>query len=133
MEGAQTGQTARTAQTAQTARAAQTAQATQTAQWRETINLDELWEGDMTSVTVEGQDVLLINVAGQVRAYANTCPHQAGPLDEGDFDGETLICARHLWEFDAGTGCGINPDNARLTVFGCTVDDDGTIWVDIGR
>ena len=26
-----------------------------------------------------------MNVGGQVRAYANTCPHQAGPLDEGDF------------------------------------------------
>ena len=76
------------------ARAAQTAQAGadpgagRNSQWRETINLDELWEGDMTSVTVEGEDVLLINVGGQVRAYANTCPHQAGPLDEGDFDGE---------------------------------------------
>ena len=33
-----------------------------------------------------------MNVGGQVRAYANTCPHQAGPLDEGDFDGETLVC-----------------------------------------
>jgi toluene monooxygenase system ferredoxin subunit len=115
------------------AQTAQTGQATQAAQWRETINLDELWEGDMTSVTVEGENVLLINVGGQVRAYANTCPHQAGPLDEGDFDGETLICARHLWEFDADTGCGINPDNARLTVFGCKVVDDGTICVDIGR
>ena len=115
------------------ARTAQNTQTAQSEQWRQTISLDELWEGDMTSVTVDGEDVLLINVGGQVRAYANTCPHQAGPLDEGDFDGETLICARHLWEFDAGTGCGINPDNARLTVFGCKVGDDGMIWVDIGR
>ena len=116
-----------------TVEGARTAQTAQSEQWRETINLDELWEGDMTSVTVEGEAVLLINVGGQVRAYANTCPHQAGPLDEGDFDGETLICARHLWEFDADTGCGVNPDNARLTVFGCKVGDDGMIWVDIGR
>ena len=40
------------APTAQTAQAAQPAQA---AQWRETISLDDLWEGDMTSVTVEGR------------------------------------------------------------------------------
>ena len=118
---------------AQTAQPSQAARTSQTAQWRETISLDDLWEGDMTSVTVEGQEVLLINVDGQVRAYANTCPHQAGPLDEGDFDGETLVCARHLWEFDADTGCGINPDNARLTAFGCQVGEDGTIWVDVGR
>ena len=115
------------------ARTAQTAQTARTQQWRETISLDDLWEGDMSSVTVDGENVLLMNVGGQVRAYANTCPHQAGPLDEGDFDGETLVCARHLWEFDAATGCGINPDNAKLTVFGCKVDGDGTIWVDVGR
>ncbi|HZC61807.1 MAG TPA: Rieske 2Fe-2S domain-containing protein [Streptosporangiaceae bacterium] len=124
---------ARTAQTARTAQASEAEQTARTPQWRETINLDELWEGDMTSVTVEGEDVLLMNVGGEVRAYANTCPHQAGPLDEGDFDGETLVCSRHLWEFDAATGCGINPDNARLTVFGCKVGEDGIIWVDVGR
>jgi toluene monooxygenase system ferredoxin subunit len=102
-----------------------------TAQWRETINIDELWEGDMTAVTVDGENVLLINVGGQVRAYANRCPHQAGALDEGDFDGATLTCLRHLWEFDADTGCGINPASAQLKSFGCKVDDGGTICVDI--
>jgi toluene monooxygenase system ferredoxin subunit len=107
-------------------------EAAMTARWRETVNIDELWEGDMTSVVVDGEDVLLINVAGQVRAYSNRCPHQAGPLDEGDFDGETLTCLRHLWEFDADTGCGINPASAHLTTFGCEVRHDGTIWVDVG-
>lgn len=104
-----------------------------TAQWRETVNIDDLWEGDMAPVTVNGENVLLINVGGQVRAYSNRCPHQAGALDEGDFDGEKLTCLRHMWEFDADTGCGINPDNARLKTFGCKVEDDGTICVDIGR
>ena len=102
--------------------------------WRDTrVTLDDLWEGDMTSVTIEGDDVLLINVAGQVRAYTNLCPHQDGPLADGDFDGQTLTCLRHLWEFDADTGCGINPANAQLKVFGCKVDDEGAIWVDVGR
>ncbi len=59
-------------------------------------------------------NVLLVNVDGQVRAYSNRCPPGLA-LDEGDLDGETLTCARHLWEFNAGTGCGINPDNAQLT------------------
>ncbi len=47
--------------------------------------------------------------------------------------GETLTCAKHLWEFNAATGHGINPDDARLTGFGCQVGDDGTIYVDVGR
>jgi toluene monooxygenase system ferredoxin subunit len=54
-------------------------------------------------------------------------------LDEGDLDGETLTCARHLWEFNALTGSGINPAAAQLKGYGCEVRDDGTIYVDIGR
>ncbi len=105
----------------------------QTARWRETINLDDLWEGEMTAVAVDGEVVLLVNLDGTVLAYSNRCPHQASALDEGDLGGQTLTCAKHLWEFNAATGCGINPDDAQLTRFGCQVGEDGTIYVDIGR
>ena len=101
--------------------------------WRETISLDDLWEGDMTEVVVDSEPVLLVNVDGVVRAYANRCPHQASPLDEGDLDGTTLTCARHLWEFDVSTGLGINPAGVPLRGFGCQVGEDGIIYVDIGR
>ncbi len=104
-----------------------------TTQWRETINVEDLWEGEMTAVLVDGEAVLLVNVDGDVHAYSNRCPHQASALDEGDLDGEKLICATHLWEFNAATGCGINPDNARLQRFGCQIGGDGTIYVDIGH
>ena len=104
-----------------------------TAPWRDTINVDDLWEGDMTAVLVDGEGVLLVNIDGQVRAYSNRCPHQASALDEGDLDGDTLTCAKHMWEFNATTGRGINPDDAQLKSFGCRVGDDGTIYVDIGR
>jgi toluene monooxygenase system ferredoxin subunit len=107
---------------------------TMTTQWRQTsVNIDDLWDGDMTSVAVEGEAVLIVNVDGEVHAYSNRCPHQASPLDEGDLDGRTLTCVKHMWEFSAVTGCGINPDDARLKGFGCRVEDDGTISVDLGR
>jgi toluene monooxygenase system ferredoxin subunit len=93
------------------------------------MELDELWEGDLTGVRVGTTDVLLINVDGQVRAYENRCPHQAWPLDEGDLDGRELTCANHLWVFDALTGEGINPDDADLKPFPVKVDENGTIWV----
>jgi toluene monooxygenase system ferredoxin subunit len=105
-----------------------------TARWRETeVSLDDLWEGDMTAVSVDGVPVLLVNVDGEVRAYANRCPHQASALDEGDLDGATLTCAKHLWEFNAVTGRGINPDDARLVPYRCRVADDGAISVEVGQ
>jgi toluene monooxygenase system ferredoxin subunit len=98
-------------------------------EWTPVMELDELWEGDLTGVRVGTTDVLLINVDGQVRAYENRCPHQAWPLDEGDLDGRELTCANHLWVFDALTGEGINPDNAELTPFPVKIDENGMIWV----
>jgi toluene monooxygenase system ferredoxin subunit len=51
------------------------------------MELDELWEGDMTGVQVGTTSVLVVNVDGEIRAYENRCPHQAWPLEEGDLDG----------------------------------------------
>jgi toluene monooxygenase system ferredoxin subunit len=102
-----------------------------TDQWHEAMNLDDLWEGEMDAVDIAGTSVLLVNVDGDVRAYRNRCPHQASPLHEGDLDGDTITCARHLWEFDARSGQGVNPDNCRLVAYPCRVTDDGTIQVSL--
>lgn len=105
--------------------------ASATMQWHETMHIDDLWEGDMAPVDVEGTKVLLLNVDGEVKAYQNRCPHQAWSLDEGDFDGETLTCVRHLWTFDASSGQGINPDDSHLISHPCEVGDDGMIRVGV--
>jgi len=39
---------------------------------------------------------------------------------------------RHSWEFDARSGCGINPSDCELTRYPCIVNDDGMICVDVG-
>jgi toluene monooxygenase system ferredoxin subunit len=93
------------------------------------MELDELWEGDMTGVKVGTTSVLLVNVDGEIRAYENRCPHQAWPLEEGDLDGRELTCVNHHWVFDAVTGKGINPDDCALNSFAVQVDDNGMICV----
>lgn len=105
---------------------------TLTQQWHEVSHLDDLWEGEMEAVEVEGKPVVLINIDGEVWAYQNRCPHQAWPLDDGDLEDEKLTCANHLWEFDVTTGKGINPANCSLVGYQCKVDDDGAIWVCVG-
>jgi toluene monooxygenase system ferredoxin subunit len=103
-----------------------------TSQWQQASHLDDLWEGDMEGVEIGEEKVLLVNVEGEVRAYRNVCPHQASALDEGDFDGETITCARHLWVFDALSGRGVNPENSQLHTFACRVTETGEIVVDLG-
>ena len=63
----------------------------------------------MIGVAVEGTPVLLINVEGIVHAYVDACPHLGTPLSRGSLRGSVLTCATHQWQFDAQTGCGINP------------------------
>ncbi|MBV6755015.1 Rieske (2Fe-2S) protein [Rhodococcus opacus] len=98
-------------------------------QWHKVLHLDDLWEGEMESVEVDGKPVLLINHDGDVLAYQNRCPHQEWPLNDGDLEDKKLTCAQHLWEFDVTTGKGINPSTCSLVTYQCKVDDNGDILV----
>ena len=93
------------------------------------LKADDVWAGEMVPVTVEGWKLLLVNADGQIKIYANRCPHQETPLEEGILDGNVLTCTSHLWEFDARTGIGINPASARLEPFELRVDEDGQLSV----
>ena len=84
----------------------------------------------MVGVEVGSTSILLVNVDGEVRAYDNRCPHQATPLSEGDLDGEVLTCRAHLWEFNALTGRGINPESSKLIRFPVRIEN-GMIYVEI--
>jgi toluene monooxygenase system ferredoxin subunit len=91
----------------------------------EVAGADELWEGDVLGVDVEGAPVLLVSLAGgELRAYQGGCPHQEQPLSDGDVDGEVLTCSGHLWEFDLRTGRGVNPAGCRLAAYEVRRDDD---------
>lgn len=89
--------------------------------WQAVMPAADLWEGELTGVELCGTKIVLLNVAGEIRAFADCCPHLGGQLSEGALDGCTLTCANHLWEFDALTGKGTNPGNCRLTALGTRV------------
>ena len=84
---------------------------------------EDLWKGELTAVQLGGTKIVLLNVAGEIRAFADRCPHLGSQLSDGDLDRCTLTCAGHLWEFDALTGKGTNPGNCQLTVFDTRVKD----------
>lgn len=85
--------------------------------WQVVMPAEDLWEGEMTGIQLGGTKIVLLNVGGEIRAFEDRCPHLGSRLSEGDLNGCTLTCAKHLWEFDAQTGKGANPTNCQLTVF----------------
>lgn len=60
-------------------------------------------------VEVEGCEIALFNLNGEIKAINAVCPHQGGPLHEGGLHGDKVMCPWHGWEFDVNTGkCGVN-------------------------
>jgi toluene monooxygenase system ferredoxin subunit len=99
--------------------------------WQPVCAADEVWEGEISlHVLQDGTAVLLVNPDGQVRAFQGMCPHQATSLADADFDGEIITCPGHLWEFDARSGAGINPADARLREY-LTIVRSGELFVQI--
>ena len=61
-------------------------------------------------VSVNGQEILLINFKGEIFACENECPHQGSPLHSGIVKEGYLSCPRHGYRFDLKTGnCLDNP------------------------
>lgn len=92
---------------------------------------DEVPLNGMKQVKIEsGQTVLLLNSEGRFFAYQAMCPHQEVPLCEGLFDGRTLTCHEHLWQWDAETGAAIGLAEAPLEYYEVKVAD-GDIYVGV--
>jgi 3-phenylpropionate/trans-cinnamate dioxygenase ferredoxin component len=65
---------------------------------------DELDEGELMAVEVDGEPVCLAKVEGRVYAFTDDCTHIGGPLNEGELDGEVLTCPWHGAQFNITTG-----------------------------
>ena len=48
--------------------------------------------------------IAIANVAGEVFAFEDRCPHLGGPLSRGELRGRTLVCPWHGWMVDVPTG-----------------------------
>jgi nitrite reductase/ring-hydroxylating ferredoxin subunit len=100
------------------------------AEFVEVCAADDIWIGEMECFDVGPQEVLLLNVEGELQAFDGICPHQSVPLVEGRFDGKVLTCRAHEWSFDACTGHSLNPKGECLQRFPLRVVD-GKVFVAI--
>ena len=63
-----------------------------------------LHDGYRRVFSVAGQDLLLLQHAGQLHLLENTCPHAGYPLHEGQLIGEALRCPMHGYLFELHSG-----------------------------
>jgi nitrite reductase/ring-hydroxylating ferredoxin subunit len=71
--------------------------------------MSQLEAGKMIRVNVQGEEVLLANVQGNVYAMGAVCTHRGGPLEEGQLNGDILTCPWHGGKFRVQTGEVVGP------------------------
>jgi toluene monooxygenase system ferredoxin subunit len=98
--------------------------------YRRACPATELWIGEMRALELDGRPVVLINQDGAISAFYDRCPHQGFPVSRGRLQGTVLTCAAHEWQYDARTGCGLNPRSAALTRLAVEIRG-GDIWIDV--
>ena len=59
--------------------------------------------GQMKVVNLGGEEIAIANVDGIYFAFGNFCPHEGGPLGEGELEGTAVTCPWHFTVFDVTT------------------------------
>jgi nitrite reductase (NADH) small subunit len=67
-------------------------------------SLSELPPGSSKEVEHGGRIYALFNIDGKIAAIDGICPHQGGPLAEGELEGTLVTCPWHGWQFDVCSG-----------------------------
>jgi 3-phenylpropionate/trans-cinnamate dioxygenase ferredoxin subunit len=95
------------------------------------IGVDEIGDGEMKMVYVDGTDqVLVVNQGGEFTATQGICSHEYFELDKGFLTAGTLTCALHLSRFDLSTGEPIDPPaEVPLEVYPVVVENGRVIIV----
>ena len=73
---------------------------------------DEMAEQPVKCVEVDGKNIALFDVQGEIFALSDTCTHRGGPLSEGELEGTKVTCPWHGAEFDVRTGGVLGPPAA---------------------
>ncbi len=92
--------------------------------------VSELAPGTTRRVVVDSVGILLCNVEGKIYAIEDVCTHDGGPLDQGELEGECVVCPRHGATFDVRTGDALTlPAVLPLMTFDVSVEGDD-VFVD---
>lgn len=95
-------------------------------------HLDDLPEGSMKMLKVDGRRVCLVRTASGVHAIDHACPHEGYGLTQGDLDGDLLTCAWHNWKFRVSDGrCVLGEEDVQT--HDVDVADDGGVRVTLRR
>ena len=96
--------------------------------WKRIASRAEVEEQKLAGVEVEGADIALYWVDGEIFATDNVCTHAYARLSEGYLDGECVECPIHQALFNVKTGAVVSePAEEPLKTYPCRVDGDDVL------
>ena len=66
--------------------------------------IDDIPDGEMLGVEVNGKDILIANLGGKFHAMDNSCTHMGCRLSDGRVYDKVVMCICHGSRFDLLTG-----------------------------
>lgn len=85
--------------------------------WMDVMALEDVFEGEVMAVNVQGKEIALYEVQGELYATDNLCTHGAARLSDGLLEGREIECPFHQGRFDVCTGkalCAPLTENIRV-------------------
>ncbi|GAB3627810.1 naphthalene 1,2-dioxygenase [Pandoraea terrae] len=103
-----------------------------TQRWIEAAARDAVPEDDVIGLLLDGRDIALYGVEGEVFATDNVCTHGNARLCDGFLEGHEIECPLHQGRFDVRSGeakCAPLTDNVRTYPVRI---EGGKVFVDLG-
>ena len=95
------------------------------------MKANDLAEGEMATVDVKGNHILLSRIGGEVSALSGVCTHEETDLGNGFVLEGRVVCPLHLSQFDLKSGEVMNPPaEVPLKRFNVRVLGD-TIFIEV--
>jgi 3-phenylpropionate/trans-cinnamate dioxygenase ferredoxin component len=95
----------------------------------EVMPADMVEEGEMVPFEIDGEELMLARVEGEIHALHGICTHEYAELWDGDIEDNTIWCPLHSSGFNVVTGEATNlPAVIPLPVYDVKIED-GTVFV----
>ena len=84
----------------------------------------EIPSGSGKTFEVGDKPIAVFNCDGTFYAIDDTCPHQGGPLGEGELAGTVVTCPWHEWRYDIRTGVNEDDPGCKVSAYAVKVEGD---------
>ncbi len=94
-------------------------------EWHRVADKDSLPDGRVMTVTAGVKTICLAHFEGSYYALDNHCPHQGGPLGEGQIENGFVVCPWHGYEYTPQDGTPPGGYDDAVETYPLEVRDDG--------